>query len=365
MRRALELAARGRGRTSPNPLVGCVIVAPDGSVVGEGWHPFAGGPHAEAAALAAAGEAARGATAYVTLEPCDHHGRTPPCTEALIAAGVAEVVVAHLDPDPRVSGRGVARLEAAGVRVRVGTLAAEAEALNEAYLTSRRLGRPFVLYKAATTLDGKTATTSGESRWISGEAARERVHAWRDELDAVAVGAGTVVRDDPALTTRLPGGGRTPLKVVFDGALRTPATARLFEPDPEGVPARVVVFAAEGAPAARAERLAARGAEVVTLPAPDGRPDVAAALAHLAGRQVQSLLLEGGGTLAWSFFARRAVDRVAFFLAPKLLGGPAPGPLGGPGVHALASAFALTDLSSERVGDDLLVQGRVVYPEVD
>lgn len=363
MRRALELAARGRGRTSPNPMVGCVLVSPEGEVVGEGWHPFAGGPHAEAAALAAAGDAARGATAYVTLEPCDHHGRTPPCTEALIEAGVAEVVIAHLDPDPRVSGRGVERLEAAGVRVSVGTLAAEAEALNEAYLTAQRLGRPFVLYKAATTLDGKTATAAGESRWITGEAARERVHAWRDELDAVAVGVGTVLRDDPALTTRLPG-GRTPLKVVFDSSLRTPPTARLLDPDPEGEPARVVVYAAAGAPEGRARRLEERGAEVVTLPAPDGRPDVGAALRDLGRRLVRSLLLEGGGTLAWSFLARRAVDRVAFFIAPKLLGGPAPGPVAGPGVPALPCAFALADVRSERVGDDLLVQGRVVYPEV-
>ena len=363
MRRALELAARGRGRTSPNPMVGCVLVGPGGEVVGEGWHPFAGGPHAEAAALAAAGEAARGATAYVTLEPCDHRGRTPPCTEALIAAGVAEVVIAHLDPDPRVSGRGVERLREAGVRVRVGTLAAEAEALNEAYLTAQHLGRPWVLYKAAATLDGKTAAVSGESRWISGAESRARAHAWRDELDAIAVGVGTVLRDDPALTTRLPG-GRTPLKVVFDSALRTPPTARLFAPDDEGVPARVVVYAAEGAPRDRAERLAERGAEVVAVPAPEGRPDVAAALADLGRRLVRSLLLEGGPTLAWSFFARRAVDRVAFFLAPKLLGGPAPGPLGGPGVPALPGAFALDDVRSERVGEDLLVQGRVVYPEV-
>lgn len=363
MRRALELAGRGRGRTSPNPMVGCVIVGQDGQVVGEGWHPYAGGPHAEAAALAAAGEAARGATVYVTLEPCDHHGRTPPCTEALIAAGVAEVVVAHLDPDPRVSGRGVERLRQAGVRVSVGTLADEAEALNETYLTSQRLGRPFVLYKAATTIDGKTATATGESRWITGEEARRRVHAWRDELDAIAVGVGTVLKDDPALTTRLPG-GRTPLKVVFDSSLRTPPTARLFAPDDSGVPARVVVYASEDAPRERAERLIERGAEVVALPGPAGQPDVCSALADLARRQVRSLLLEGGGTLAWSFLSRRAVDRVAFFLAPKLIGGPAPGPLGGPGVSALPHAYALASLSSERVGDDLLVTGRVVYPEV-
>ncbi|HEX7000919.1 MAG TPA: bifunctional diaminohydroxyphosphoribosylaminopyrimidine deaminase/5-amino-6-(5-phosphoribosylamino)uracil reductase RibD, partial [Trueperaceae bacterium] len=204
MRRALELAGRGRGRTSPNPLVGCVIVDESGTVVGEGWHPYAGGPHAEAAALSAAGAAARGATAFVNLEPCDHHGRTPPCTEALIAAGLRSVVVAHLDPDGRVSGRGVKRLEAAGIDVSVGLLAREAERLNEAYLTSQRLGRPHVLYKTAASLDGKIATRTGESRWITGEAARRRVHEWRDEVDAVAVGVTTVLQDDPALTTRLP-----------------------------------------------------------------------------------------------------------------------------------------------------------------
>ncbi len=363
MRRAIELAGRGRGRTSPNPMVGCVVVQ-GGEVVGEGWHPFAGGPHAEAAALAAAGEAARGATVYVTLEPCDHHGRTPPCTEALIAAGVAEVVVAHLDPDPRVAGRGVARLEEAGVSVSVGTLSARAESLNEAYLTSHERGRPFVLYKSASTLDGKTATVTGESRWITAEAARERVHAWRDELDAIAVGVGTLIQDDPSLTTRLPG-GRTPLKVVFDSRLRTPLGARLFEPDPEGVPARVVLYAAEGAPADRAERLRERGAEVVLLPGPAGRPDVALALKDLHARQVRSLLLEGGGTLAWEFLARRVVDRVALFIAPKLLGGPAPGPLGGAGVQLLSQAVGVADMSVERIGDDLLVQGRVAYPEVD
>lgn len=363
MSRALELAARGRGRTSPNPLVGCVIVDEAGEVVGEGWHPYAGGPHAEVAALAAAGERARGATAYVNLEPCDHHGRTPPCTEALMAAGVSSVVVAHLDPDPRVSGRGVSRLEAAGITVRVGVLKARAEALNEVYLTSQRLSRPHVLYKTAASLDGKIATRTGESRWLTGEAARARVHEWRDEVDALAVGVTTVVADDPSLTTRRPG-GRTPLKVVFDTALRTPPTARLFTPDPEGVPARVVLYALEGAPTERRAELEAAGAEVVPLPGESGKPSVSAALEDLHARDVRSLLLEGGGTLAWAFVAARAVDRVAWFLAPKLIGGPAPTALAGEGIADLQAARSVTDLSVEKLGGDLLVQGRVAYPEV-
>ncbi len=363
MRRALELAARGRGRTSPNPLVGCVIVDEAGVVVGEGWHPYAGGPHAEAAALAAAGTAARGATAYVNLEPCDHHGRTPPCTEALIAAGVRSVVVAHLDPDERVSGRGAKRLEEAGLAVRVGLLAREAERLNEAYLTSQRLGRPHVLYKTAASLDGKIATRTGASRWLTGEAARTRVHEWRDEVDAVAVGVTTVLLDDPALTTRLPG-GKTPIKVVFDSRLQTPPTARLFEPDPAGVPARVVVYTTAEAPAARAAALEGRGAAVVRVASEAGRPSVAAALRDLNGRSVRSLLLEGGGTLAWAFLAARSIDRVAWFVAPKLLGGQAPGPLSGAGVETLQEAWLIEETTCEKIGDDLLVRGRVAYPEV-
>lgn len=364
MRRALELAARGRGRTSPNPLVGCVVVSSQGEVVGEGWHPFAGGPHAEAAALAAAGESAKGATVYVNLEPCDHHGRTPPCTDALIAAGVVEVVIAHPDPDARVSGRGVAKLEAAGVKVSVGLLAREAEELNEAYLTSQRLGRPHVLYKTAMSLDGKIATRTGSSRWLTGEASRALVHEWRDEVDAVAVGVTTVLRDDPALTTRLPG-GMTPIKVVFDSHLRTPPTARLFEPDPEGVPARVVVYAMEGSSAQKSDALRLRGAEIVFVPADDERPSVPAALRDLHAKSVRSLLLEGGGTLAWAFLASRSVDRVAWFVAPKLIGGPAPGPVAGAGVEDLADAHLIERTRVEKIGDDLLVRGRVVYPEVN
>lgn len=361
MRLALTLAERGRGRVSPNPLVGCVVVK-DGEVIGEGWHASAGGPHAEVAALAAAGEGARGASVYVTLEPCDHHGRTPPCTEALLAAGVERVVIATLDPNPLVDGRGVARLAGAGVRVEVGLLAREAEEQNEVFRVAQRERRPFVLYKTAMSLDGKIAVRTGRSRWITGETARDRVHRWRDEFDAVAVGINTVLLDDPALTTRS-GGGRTPRKVVFDSVARTPTTARLFDEDPQGKPGRVTVFVTEEAPAARVQALRERGAEVIAVRADRGRPDVAAALSELYARDVTSVLLEGGGTLAWDFFAARSVDRVAWFVAPKLLGGSAAGPLAGLGVASVDEAFLLDDVRTETIGNDLLVTGKVRYPE--
>lgn len=364
MRRAFELAEAGRGRVSPNPLVGCVLVAPDGAVVGEGWHAYVGGQHAEVAALAAAGAEARGATAYVTLEPCDHHGRTGPCTDALLAAGVARVVVAVEDPDERVRGRGLEKLRAAGVEVEVGLLAEQAEAQNEAYLTSRREERPFVLYKTAMSLDGKIAVRSGRSRWITGEAARERVHRMRSEFDAIAVGVNTVLLDDPALTTRLDG-GRTPVKVVFDSVARTPPGARLFVAGPDGDAATVLIYVTEAAPSVRVAALEAAGATVVAVPANRGRPRVDAVMADLRARSLGSLLLEGGGTLAWDFFAERVIDRVAWFIAPKLLGGNAAGPLAGTGVAAIADAFTLADMRTETVGSDLLVSGRVVYPAVD
>lgn len=362
MRRALELAERGRGRVSPNPLVGCVLVDAEGSTVAEGWHAEVGGPHAEVVALAAAGEAARGSTAYVTLEPCNHHGRTGPCTEALIAAGVARVVIAGLDPDPRVDGRGIERLRAAGVEVESGLLAAEAAELNEAYLVSRREKRPFVLYKTAMSLDGKIAVSSGRSRWITSEPARELVHRWRDEYDAVAVGVNTVLLDDPALTTRLPGGGRSPLKVVFDSVARTPAGARLFAPGADGEPAKVLLFVTEEASESRVEALRERGAEVVVVAASRGRPRLESVMADLHAREVTSLLLEGGGTLAWDFFERGMIDRVAWFIAPKILGGSASGPVAGKGVKSLSEAITLDGVTTRFVGPDLFLTAKVVYP---
>jgi len=348
---------------APNPMVGCVLVAGD-EVVGEGWHRAAGEPHAEVEALRAAGERARGATAYVTLEPCDHHGRTPPCTDALIAAGVRRVAIAALDPDPRVDGAGVQRLREAGVDVEVGLAADAAERQNEAYRVDRRLGRPFVLYKTAMTLDGKIATRTGRSRWITGERARERVQRWRNELDAVAVGINTVLLDDPQLTTRLEG-GRTPVKVVFDSVARTPPGARLFEVDAAGTRPRVLLFVTDKAAPQRVAALEARGAEVIVVAETQGRADVGAALAALHERQLTSLLLEGGGTLAWTFFEARAVDRVAWFIGPKLLGGGGASPLGGVGVASMDDALTLTDVETETIDGDVLVTGRVRYPAAD
>jgi diaminohydroxyphosphoribosylaminopyrimidine deaminase / 5-amino-6-(5-phosphoribosylamino)uracil reductase len=360
MRRALELAERGRPTTSPNPLVGCVLVRGEG-VVGEGWHERPGGPHAEIVALAAAGERARGATAYVTLEPCDHHGRTPPCSDALLAAGVVRIVIATLDPNPLVDGRGAARLRDAGVEVRVGVLAAEAEAQNVAYRTAQRLGRPWVRYKTAMTLDGKIATRTGQSRWITGEASRALVQRWRHESDAVAVGVSTVLLDDPRLTARVPL-GRSPRKVVFDSVARTPPQAALFEPDEAGETARVTLLVGPAAPATRLDALRQRGADVVVSDDGRGRPDVTTALRHLLTRQgVTSLLLEGGGTLAWSFVEARAIDRVAWFVGPMLLGGKGASPLGGLGVATIGDAIGLDAVAVRHLGPDLLVEGDVRY----
>ncbi|MDF1523307.1 MAG: bifunctional diaminohydroxyphosphoribosylaminopyrimidine deaminase/5-amino-6-(5-phosphoribosylamino)uracil reductase RibD [Trueperaceae bacterium] len=361
MRQALALAERGRGTTHPNPMVGCVLVQ-GGTVVGEGWHARVGEAHAEVLALATAGDRARGATAYVTLEPCSHHGRTPPCADALIAAGVARVVMATRDPDPRVAGTGLARLRAAGIDVDEGVLREEAEALNAAYLVHRREGRPWVRYKTAMTLDGKIATRTGRSRWITGPDARALVHVWRHQADAVAVGVSTLLQDDPALTTRLAGDaapGRTPRKVVFDGVARTPVTARAFEPGPDGAPARVTVVVGPEAPPARVAALEERGAQVVRAPARQGRPDVVAALRALAADGVVELLLEGGGTLAWSFLEAGAIDRVAWFVAPKLIGGRGASPLAGLGVAGMDEAVALQAWDVRRLGEDLLVEGDV------
>jgi diaminohydroxyphosphoribosylaminopyrimidine deaminase/5-amino-6-(5-phosphoribosylamino)uracil reductase len=361
MSRALALAEQGRSTTLPNPMVGCVLVRDGDEIVGEGWHERAGNDHAEARALAEAGERARGSTAYVTLEPCNHHGNTPPCTQALIAAGVWRVVIASSDPDPRVSGSGIRRLQEAGIAVVEGVLRDEADAQNAAYLRMQRAGRPFVLYKTAMTLDGKIATRSGQSRWITGEGARELVQVWRSRLDAVAVGINTVLLDDPLLTARV-SGGRSPLKVVFDSVARTPPGARLFEPDAEGRAPRVVLFVTEKAPAERVRALADAGAEMVQVSAQRGRALVAEALRELRARGVRSLLLEGGGTLAWSFLEAEAVDRVAWFIGPKLLGGAGATPLGGLGVSGMADALELEAMRTELVGNDLLITGGIRYP---
>jgi diaminohydroxyphosphoribosylaminopyrimidine deaminase/5-amino-6-(5-phosphoribosylamino)uracil reductase len=356
MDRALELAARGVGLTSPNPAVGCVLVR-DEQVVGEGAHLRAGAPHAEAVALAEAGARARGATCYVTLEPCAHHGRTPPCADALVAAGVSRVVAACGDPHPLVAGRGFARLTVAGVEVAVGLREAAARALNRAFLHAVTRGRPHVTLKAAMTLDGKIAATDGSSQWITGEPARLEAHRLRFVADAVLVGIGTVLADDPRLTVRHPAlPAKEPLRVVADSRLRIPADARVLA---AGEPGRTVIACVAPAPGGRAAALRAAGTRVLELPGSDGRVDLVALLAALGALGVLAVLAEGGGELGAGLVAAGLVDRVAFFIAPRLLGGRmAPGPVGGAG-RALKEALSLVDVSTRRVGEDLLVEADV------
>jgi diaminohydroxyphosphoribosylaminopyrimidine deaminase/5-amino-6-(5-phosphoribosylamino)uracil reductase len=357
LRRALELAERGRGLTSPNPLVGAVVVR-EGRIVGEGAHLRAGGPHAEVEALAAAGEAARGATLYVTLEPCNHHGRTSPCAPAVARAGIVRVVAALRDPNPDVGGGGLGALRQAGIAVEVGVLNAEAERQNRGWLTAMRERRPHVTLKAAATLDGKIADVHGASRWITGEPARRQVHRMRAESDAIIVGITTALRDDPSLTVRLEAPWpREPYRVVLDTHARLSPEARVIH---AATPARALVAVGPEAAPARVAALQAAGATVVRCPGRDGRVDVSALLARLFDLEVRAVLVEGGGEVHAAFLDAGLVDRVALFVAPMLVGGrAAPGVVGGEG-RELKSALRLERPMVTVFGDDLLIQGDVI-----
>ncbi|MCB5180603.1 bifunctional diaminohydroxyphosphoribosylaminopyrimidine deaminase/5-amino-6-(5-phosphoribosylamino)uracil reductase RibD [Streptomyces sp. SMC 277] len=344
MRRAVDLAARGLGSTSPNPVVGCVVTDTAGNVVGEGWHERAGGPHAEVHALRAAGEAARGGTAYVTLEPCNHTGRTGPCAQALVEAGVSRVVYAVPDPNPQASG-GAATLRAAGVAVTGGLLEAEAEAGNIAWLTSVRLGRPHVTWKYAATLDGRSAAADGSSRWITSAASRADVHRLRAESDAVLVGAGTLRTDDPHLAVRGIDGATQPLRVALDPRASVLPTARILD---DAAPTLLVV--AEDADT----RHLPAGTQLLRLPLRDGRIGVHDLLGRLYARGVRSVLLEGGPTLAGAFLEGGAVDRVVGYLAPALLGA-GPAALADAGVTNIAQALRLDLTEAVRLGPDLRI----------
>jgi diaminohydroxyphosphoribosylaminopyrimidine deaminase/5-amino-6-(5-phosphoribosylamino)uracil reductase len=345
MARAVALAWRGLGRTSPNPPVGAVVVR-HGRIVGEGWHRRAGGPHAEVLALRRAGAAARGATLYVTLEPCSHHGRTPPCAPAVVAAGIARVVVAVADPNPRVRGRGMRLLRGSGIAVDRGVLAVEAGAPSAWFRHFVVRRRPYVLLKVAASLDGRIATASGESRWMSGPAARRWVHRLRDRVDAVMVGAGTVLADDPRLTCRVRG-GRDPLRVIVDGRLRVSSRARAAPPAP--------------ARPRRRSALARAGAELLVVRGRGGRLRIGALLEALAARGVVSVLIEGGAELAAAALGERVVDRVLVVAAPLLVGGDGRAMLGPLGVRRLARAPRLTDVRVTRLGTDVLWDGAVQY----
>lgn len=361
--RVFELAEQGRYTSSPNPRVGAVVVAPGGEHVGEGWHERAGGPHAEVVALAEAGSRARGATVCLNLEPCAHHGRTPPCADALVEAGVARVVFSTLDPDPRTAGKGRERLRSAGIATETGPFADRAERLNETFLVSVREGRPFVHLKFAATLDGKIATVTGESRWITCSEARDDGMRLREECDAVLVGAGTVLADDPALTRRA-GLNRSILphrRIVVDGRLRVPPERNVFS---RAAPGEAWLATAVPSDDPRLAPFLERGVRVLSLPAATpGLVDLGALLGALAREEVRSLLVEGGGETAWGFLEARLANRVTGYHAPLLLGGrEAPVALGGRGFPRLSGAPRLSGLEVAPVGDGFRVTGRVAWP---
>jgi diaminohydroxyphosphoribosylaminopyrimidine deaminase/5-amino-6-(5-phosphoribosylamino)uracil reductase len=349
MQRAVELAECGRGCVEPNPLVGAVVVR-DGRMVGEGWHERYGQAHAEVNAFAAAGAAARGASLYVTLEPCCHHGKTPPCTDAILRAGIQRVVVAMLDPFPQVAGQGAAILRAAGVTVDCGVLEAEARRLNAPYLTLVEKGRPYVLAKWAMTLDGKIATRTGESQWISNEESRRRVHQLRGRMDAILVGIGTALMDDPQLTARPPG-PRTAMRIVLDRQCRLPLSTQLART------ARTVatlVATTSAAPPEAIAALEAQGCEVLRL------ADLESLLAELGRRRMTNVLVEGGSGVLGSFLDARLIDEVHVFLASRLIGGAAARtPIGGLGVEKVSQALPLAEWSVENVAGDYYLRGSV------
>ncbi len=350
MRAALGLARRGLGRVWPNPAVGCVLVNA-GRVVGRGWTAPGGRPHAETQALAQAGAAAQGATAYVTLEPCSHHGKTPPCAEALIRAGVRRAVVAVDDPDPRVSGRGLALLRAAGLDVELGVCSEEAAELNAGFFSRVNRGQPLVILKAATSLDGRIATGSGHSQWITGTRAREAGHRLRAEADAIMVGSTTAIVDDPDLTCRLPGlEHRSPVRLVVDSRLRLPLTARLVA-DARRVPTWLIT--ARGNPVERLEAYSRCGVEVIEVPAGEEGVDLPAVFAALGQRGLTRVLVEGGAHLSAALLRHDLVDRLAWFRAPMLIGGDGVPAAVAFGVDQLAEAPRFTRLSVAEFGDDL------------
>jgi diaminohydroxyphosphoribosylaminopyrimidine deaminase/5-amino-6-(5-phosphoribosylamino)uracil reductase len=352
MRRALHLAEKGRGRTSPNPMVGAVLVK-RGRLVGEGYHARAGEPHAEIVAIKNAAEKAKGATLYLNLEPCTHYGKTPPCVPAVIKAGVRKVVVGMEDPNPLVKGRGLARLKQAGVDVKIGILEKKCHRVNEAFRKYIVQHEPFVILKMAATLDGKLATRNGESQWITGETSRRFVHRLRDQVDGVVVGIGTVLKDDPMLTSRIKG-GRDPYRIVFDSRLRIPENAKMVDLSPS----KTIIATTEMASQDKIERLREKGVQILISDSKLGKVDLKSSLLKLAEMGMMSLLLEGGSQLSGSFLDQRLIDKILLFLSPKLIGDPlAPGIFSGAGVTSLKEAVSIKDLKVRKIGEDLLLEG--------
>lgn len=352
---ALKLARQGRGFTSPNPMVGAVVVQ-EGRVVGRGYHRRVGAAHAEVEALRVAGSKARGATLYVTLEPCHHQGRTPPCTAAVLAAGIRRVVIANADPNPHVQGGGAAFLQSQGLQVESGLLEEEGRRLNGAFFKAVTTGRPWVIAKAAASLDGKTATRNRDAYWITSEPARALGHRLRHQVDAILVGIGTVLADDPQLTARLPRGkSKDPIRIILDSHLRIPPTAQVLT---QKSTAPTWIACTKTAPAEKISALQKVGVEVLVLPSLDRKVDLTALLATLGQRQVQSLLVEGGAGVHGAFFDEKLVDQFYFFYAPKIIGGQAaPGVIAGQGISQMSEAMAAREVQIRRLGPDLLVQG--------
>jgi diaminohydroxyphosphoribosylaminopyrimidine deaminase/5-amino-6-(5-phosphoribosylamino)uracil reductase len=357
LRRAIELASEARGMTSPNPLVGAVVVK-SGRVIGEGFHTAAGRPHAEREALAACKEDPAGATMYISLEPCAHEGRTPPCTEAIVAAGIKRVVVASDDPTEKANGRGlgILRDEGIAVEMRNGEESRAARLINQPFRKHARTGRPLVVMKAAMTLDGKVATSSGDSQWISGEDSRARAHRWRAEMDAVVVGIGTALADDPLLTARVEAVPRQPSRVVFDSEARLPLDSKLVQSIHD---APLIVICGRAAPRTATEGLEATGAEVIVVTGENEGARVAAALDELGSRGIQCVLLEGGPHLTGAFLDAGEIDVAATFVAPMLAGGRnAKPPVEGEGVERIAAARRALSTEVEQIGDDVLISAR-------
>ncbi|HRD48999.1 MAG TPA: bifunctional diaminohydroxyphosphoribosylaminopyrimidine deaminase/5-amino-6-(5-phosphoribosylamino)uracil reductase RibD [Candidatus Contendobacter sp.] len=345
MARALTLARRGLYGTDPNPRVGCVLVR-EGEIIGEGWHQRAGEPHAEVNALNAAGALAHGATVYVTLEPCCHHGRTPPCTDALLKAGISRLVAAMPDPNPQVAGRGLAILRDAGVTVDCGLLEAEAQALNPGFIQRMTTNRPFVRIKLAMSLDGRTALASGESQWLTGEAARQDVQQLRARSSAIMTGIGTVLADDPSLNVRLPEATRQPLRVILDSGLRTPPTARTLR-----LPGSVLIFTAVADPASQAP-LRAAGAEIIMAPRTEQGLDLRAVMAELARRECNEIHVECGPTLTGALLQAGLMDELVIYMAPLLLGDKARGLFQLPELTRMSERMELEILEMRAVGRD-------------
>lgn len=360
MRLAIELAEKGKGRTSPNPMVGAVIVK-NGEIVGMGYHQKAGTPHAEVNAIKDAGDNAKNSTMYVNLEPCSHYGRTPPCTDAIIKAGISRVVIAMTDPNPKVNGKGKAILESQGIEVLTGILEQEARKLNEVFIKYITTGMPFVTIKSAMSLDGKIATFCGKSKWISCDDSRLLVHQIRNEVDAIIIGIGTVLCDNPTLTTRIPD-GRDAIRIVLDSKARIPLDSNILNLNSE---AKTIVAVTGLAEKERIDQLK-KSAEVLIVPEKDGKVNLTELMKKLAEMEITNILIEGGAEVNASALKEKIVDKIMFFIAPKIIGGnSAPGPIGGEGVEDPSKAIKLIDISVTQSGEDILVIGTPSYRSDD